>query len=203
MARLLTIHPINPQQRLIDQVVQELQKGKLIVYPTDSAYALGCKIGEKEALNRMRRIRDLDDDHNFTIICRDLSEIATYAIIDNTAFRFLKAYTPGPFTFILRATREVPRRILHPKRKTIGLRVPENLIAKQILETLGEPMMTTTLILPNEKIPLADPHEAAEVLRNDVDIVIDGGYCGFETTTVVDLLSEDAVVVRQGKGILE
>jgi tRNA threonylcarbamoyl adenosine modification protein (Sua5/YciO/YrdC/YwlC family) len=172
----------------------------VVVYPTDSAYALGCHIGDKNALDRIRRIRKLDDRHNFTLVCRDLSEISTYAKVDNRVYRLLRHSTPGPYTFILRATSEVPRRLMHPKRKTVGLRVPDNRIASALMEDLGEPLMSVTLIMPGEELPLIDPYDIRETLEHQVDLVIDGGYCGMEATTVVDLADELPIVLRAGKG---
>jgi tRNA threonylcarbamoyl adenosine modification protein (Sua5/YciO/YrdC/YwlC family) len=203
VAQFFSIHPENPQQRLIDQTVDILRRGGLIVYPTDSAYALGCQIGDKMALDRVRAIRHLDKHHNFTLMCRDLSELATYARVTNADFRLLKAYTPGPFTFILDATSEVPRRLMHPKRKTIGMRVPDNRIALALLERLGEPLMTCSLILPGEELPLTDPYDIRQLLEHQVELVIDGGFCGLEPTTVVDLTEEVPRVVRQGRGKIE
>ncbi len=196
----LVIHPDNPQPRLISQAVAVLRHGGIVVYPTDSCYALGCHLGDKAALERIRRIRQLDEQHNFTLMCQDLSELATYARVGNQAFRLLKALTPGPYTFILTASREVPRRLQHPRRKTIGLRVPDHPIAQALLETLGEPMLSVTLILPGEELPLTDPEEIREHLEKQVDVIIDGGYCGHEPTTVIDLSGETPLVVRQGKG---
>lgn len=203
MAQFFQIHPDNPQARLISQAVEIIRKGGLVVYPTDSAYALGCGIGEKDALERIRILRKLDKHHNFTLVCRDLSELATYARVSNTAFRLLKSHTPGPYTFILEGTAEVPRRMLHPKRKTIGLRVPDNPIALALLEELGEPLMTSSLIMPGDEYPLSDPYDIRETLEHHVDLVIDGGYCGLEATTVVDLTEDSAQLVRQGKGAFE
>ncbi|MGN0921350.1 MAG: L-threonylcarbamoyladenylate synthase [Cellvibrio sp.] len=203
MAQFFQIHPDNPQARLISQAVEIIRKGGLVVYPTDSAYALGCGIGEKDALERIRTLRKLDKHHNFTLVCRDLSELATYARVSNTAFRLLKSHTPGPYTFILEGTAEVPRRMLHPKRKTIGLRVPDNPIALALLEELGEPLMTSSLIMPGDEYPLSDPYDIRETLEHHVDLVIDGGYCGLEATTVVDLTEDSAQLVRQGKGAFE
>ncbi|MCW5589067.1 MAG: threonylcarbamoyl-AMP synthase [Legionellales bacterium] len=200
MSTTLHIHPLNPQQRLIHRAIEIIRQGGVIVYPTDSAYALGCQIGDKHALDRIRQIRQIDEKHNLTLICRDLSDISTYAIVNNSAFRFLKAYTPGPYTFLLKATREVPRRLQNPHRKTIGIRIPENPIAMALLEALGEPMMTTTLILPNEEMPLLDPYEIDIQVGHAVDLIIDGGYCGFEATTVFDLVDDIPTIVRQGKG---
>jgi len=199
-ATLLSIHPENPQQRLIKQAVEVLHDGGVIVYPTDSAYALGCHIGDKAAMERIRRIRNLESKHDFTLVCRDLSEIALYAKVGKADYRLMKSLTPGPYTFILKATREVPRRLQNPKRRTIGLRVPDHPIASLILETLGEPVMSSTLILPGDELPMVDPEDMFVRLKHQVDLVIDGGFCGIEPTTVVDLVEDEPVVVRQGKG---
>lgn len=200
MSQFFQIHPDNPQARLIRQAVDIIRDGGVVAYPTDSAYALGCHIGDKAALDRIRRIRKLDDRHNFTLMCSDLSEIAAYAKVDNSVYRLLRHCTPGPYTFILRATSEVPRRLMHPKRKTVGLRVPENPIASALLADLGEPLMSVTLILPGEEYPMIDPYDIRDTLQHEVDLVIDGGYCGMEVTTVVDLADEAPVVLRVGKG---
>lgn len=200
MAQFFVIHPDNPQSRLIHRSVEIVQQGGLIVYPTDSSYALGCRIGDKGAMERIRRIRQLDDSHNFTLVCRDLSEITAYAKISNQNYRLLKNLTPGPFTFVLKATKQVPRRLQHAKRKTIGIRVPENNIAHELLEALDEPLMSSTLILPNDDMPLTDPYEMRELLDHHVELVIDGGYCGFEPTTVVLMEDDSPEVVRVGKG---
>lgn len=200
MSQNFYIHPDNPQQRLISQAVEIVRKGGVIVYPTDSAYALGCQLGDKSALDRIRLIRQLDKNHNFTLMCRDLGELATYAKVDNQTFRTLKANTPGAYTFILEATSEVPRRLMHPKRKTIGLRVPANPIAQALLEELAEPMMSVTLILPGDDLPLTDPDDIRTVLEKRVDVIVDGGYCGLEPTTVVDLTGDVPVLVRRGVG---
>lgn len=200
MSQFFQIHPDNPQARLVRQAVDIIRQGGVVVYPTDSAYALGCHIGDKQALDRIRRIRKLDDRHNFTLVCSDLSEIATYSRVDNKVYRLLRACTPGPYTFILKATSEVPRRLLHPKRKTVGLRVPENAIASALLADLGEPLMSVTLIMPGEEYPLIDPYDIREVLEHEVDLVIDGGYCGMEPTTVVDLADDAPLILRAGKG---
>jgi tRNA threonylcarbamoyl adenosine modification protein (Sua5/YciO/YrdC/YwlC family) len=200
VSQFFQIHPDNPQARLIKQAADIIRAGGVVVYPTDSAYALGCHIGDKRALDTIRRIRKLDDKHNFTLVCRDLSELANFARVDNAAYRLLKAATPGPYTFILKATPEVPRRLLHAKRKTIGLRVPENNIAQALLAELNEPMMSVTLIMPDDEDPLIDPYEIRDLLEHDVDLVIDGGYCGLEMTTVIDLADDEPVLVRQGKG---
>lgn len=200
MSNFLQVHPVNPETRVIKQAVDVLLQGGVIVYPTDSTYALGCHIGDKAALERIRRIRQLDSKHNFTLVCSDLSSLASYAIVHNSAYRILKAYTPGPYTFILKATPEVPRRLQHPKRKTIGLRVPENTVAQAILAMLGEPIMSTSLILPNETEPLFDAYEMRLKIGKLVDLIIDGGACGLEPTTVVDLVKGVPQVVRIGKG---
>lgn len=200
MAQFFDIHPENPQPRLIRRTVDIVLGGGVIVYPTDSSYALGCQIGEKSAMERIRRIRHLDDKHNFTLVCRDLSEITTYAKIDNQAFRSLKAMTPGAYTFIFQGTKQVPRRLLHPKRKTIGIRVPDNAICRDLLEALNQPILSSTLILPDDDMPLTDPYEMREMLDAHVDLVIDGGFCGMEATTVVDMTQEVPTVARVGKG---
>ena len=200
VAQFFQIHPDNPQARLIRQAVEIVRDGGLVVYPTDSAYALGCQIGDKKAQDRIRRIRRLDDRHNFTLVCRDLSEIALYAKVDNAAYRLLKSLTPGPYTFIHRATKQVPRRLMNERRKTIGIRIPDNAIALALLEELGEPLMSSTLILPGDTLPLTEPYEMRERLEHDVDLVIDGGYCGIEPTTVVDMEGDVPQVLRVGKG---
>lgn len=200
MSQFFQMHPDNPQARLVRQAADIVRGGGVIVYPTDSAYALGCRLGDKSALDRIRRIRKLDDRHNFTLVCRDLSEIAAYARVDNSVYRLLKHHTPGPYTFILRATSELPRRLLHPKRRTVGLRVPDNEIARALLDDLREPLMSVTLIMPGDDLPLIDPHAIRELLERRVDLVIDGGYCGMEATTVVDLADDVPVLRRAGKG---
>ncbi len=200
MSQFFHIHPDNPQQRLIAHSVEIIREGGIIVYPTDSGYALGCHLGDKQAVTRIRHIRRLDERHHLTLVCSDLSQIATYARLDNSNYRLLKAHTPGAYTFILEATREVPRRLLHPKRKSIGLRVPDNPIAQALLRELGEPLMSTTLILPDDELPLTDPYEIREILEHDIDLVIDGGFCGFEPTTVIDLTGDMPQVVREGAG---
>ncbi len=200
MSQFFQIHAENPQDRLIKQVVEIIEKGGVIVYPTDSGYALGCALGEKHALERIRIIRKLDDKHNFTLVCRDLSEIGTYAKVDNSNYRLLKQNTPGGFTFILKATAEVPKRLMQAKRKTIGLRVPDNAIAMALLEKLGAPLMSVSLIMPGESMPMVDPYEIRDALEHQVDLIIDGGYCGMEPTTVVELFDEYPNVVREGLG---
>jgi len=200
MSQFFQIHPVNPQPRLIHQAVEIIRSGGLIVYPTDSSYALGCHVGDKAGMERIRRIRDLDNKHNFTLVCRDLSEIATYAKVDNSGYRLLKSLTPGPYTFILKATHEVPRRLQNPKRKTIGIRIPAHPIAQSLLEELGEPLMSSTLILPGQENPETDAHDIRERLEHDVDLVIDGDNCGLEPTTVIDLVDGAMDVVRKGRG---
>lgn len=200
MSQFFHIHPENPQARLIKQAVEIVRQGGVIAYPTDSSYALGCRIGEKSAVERIRHIRRLDDKHNFTLVCRDLSELGLYAKVDTGLFRLLKAHTPGPYTFILNATREVPRMLLHPKRRTIGLRVPACPIALALLEELGEPLMSVSLILPGQSEPLNDPYEMRDLLEHSVDLIIDGGFGGGEASTVIALTDEDPVVVRVGCG---
>lgn len=200
MAQLFHVHPENPQRRLLAQAADCLRLGGIIVYPTDSCYALGCHIGDQDAMQRMRAVRRLDDKHHFTLLCRDLSEIATYAKVENSAYRLLKALTPGPYTFILRASREVPRRLQNPKRKTIGIRVPAHKIAQELLSELGEPFLTTSLVLPGAELAMTDPEEIRDTLNHAVDLVIDGGACGVEETSVVDLSEEVPELVRRGKG---
>ncbi len=203
MSQYFEIHPRNPQRRLLRQAVEILRRGGLVVYPTDSCYALGCAIGSKSCMERIRRLRRVDERHNLTLVCRDLSELATYARVDNRAFRLIKAATPGPYTFILRASHEVPRRLQTPKRKTIGMRVPDHPVAQALLEELGEPLMSSTLMLPGDALPMTDAHEIRERLEHDVDLVIDGGGCGIEPTTVIDLTEDPPGVARVGKGPLE
>ncbi len=202
MAQFFQIHPDNPQLRLIKSAVEIIHQGGVVIYPTDSSYALGCHIGDKAAMERIRQIRKLDDKHNFTLVCRDLSEIATYAKVGNQHYRLLKTLTPGPYTFIHKATKQVPRRLQHPRKKTIGIRVPDNTIAHALLDTLGEPLMSSTLILPGDEMPMTDPYEMRDILGHAVDLVIDGGYCGFEPTSVVDMVDEIPQVHREGKGEL-
>ncbi len=203
MSQFFQIHPVNPQQRLIRHAVEIIRKDGLIAYPTDSSYALGCHVGDKRGMERMRRLRGLDSRHNFTLVCRDLAEIATYARVDNSAYRLLRAHTPGPFTFILRASGEVPRRLQNPKRKPIGIRVPEHPLTQALLEELGEPLMSSTLIMPGKDVPETDAHDIREQLEHELDLVIDGGNCGLEPTTVVDMTGDAPVVVRNGRGDTE
>jgi len=200
VSQLFQIHPDNPQSRLINQAVDIIKKGGVVVYPTDCAYALGCHLGDKSAVDKIKRIRKLDDKHNFTLVCRDLSEIGTYAKVNNSVYRLLKAMTPGAYTFILNATTEVPRRLLHPKRRTIGLRIPQNNIALQLMDALGEPIMSTSLIMPGEELPLIDPYKIRDLLQHEVDLVIDGGYCGMEATSVINLVDDVPVIIRRGAG---
>lgn len=202
MTKFLQIHPDNPQERLMKQAIEVINQGGVIAYPTDSAYALGCALGEKRALERIKHIRQLDDKHNFTLICADLSELSTYAKVNNQVFRLLKTATPGPYTFILNATNEVPRLMLHPKRRTLGLRVPNHTLTLSLLQQLNAPLMSVTLIMPNEELPLADPDEVVDKLGKLVDLVIDGGACSFNPTSVIDLCSGTPEIIREGQGDL-
>lgn len=200
MSQFFQIHPDNPQPRLIKQACELLRRGSLIVYPTDSGYALGCYLGDKNAMDRIRRIRQLDQDHNFTLVCRDLSEVSLYAKVNNAVFRLIKAHTPGPYTFILPATKEVPKRLQHAKRKTIGLRIPRHNIALALLEELNEPLMSSTLILPGQEMPMTEADEIVAAIGKQVDLVIDGGACGAEPTTVVEFVDDMPEVLRVGMG---
>jgi tRNA threonylcarbamoyl adenosine modification protein (Sua5/YciO/YrdC/YwlC family) len=200
MAQYLLVHAVTPQRRLIRRAVDTLREGGLIVYPTDSCYALGCRIGDKDAMERLRRIRGLDEMHHLTLVCRDLSELAAYARVDNSQYRLLRSHTPGSYTFILRASREVPRRLLNPRRKTIGLRVPEHPVVHALLEELGEPILSSTLLLPGDTYPLTDALEIRNRLEHDVDLVLDAGSCGLDLTTVVDLTGDQPILIRAGKG---
>lgn len=200
MAQTLSLHPDNPQERLIKEAVRLLRKGGVMVYPTDSCYALGCMIGNKEGMERIRLIRGVDDRHHFTLVCKDLSEIAKYARVDNKQYRILKAATPGGYTFILEATREVPRRLQHPKRSTIGLRVPDNNVVAMLLEELGEPILSVTLQLPGDEYPLNDPDEISERLGNRVDVILESGFCSLTPTTVIDLHVDPPELIRAGAG---
>lgn len=200
MSQFFTIHPENPQPRLIKQAVRIIHDGGVVVYPTDSAYAIGCQLENKTALERIRQLRELDEKHNFTLVCRDLSEIATYAVVDNPAFRLLKAHTPGAYTFILKASPEVPKRLLHPKRKTIGIRVPDSKIVQALLTELNEPLMSVSLVLPDQDYPFVDAQEIHERLCSKVDLVIDGGPCSMTPTTIVELTEGTPNVLRIGKG---
>lgn len=202
MAQFFSIHPDNPQARLIRQAAEIVRAGGVIVYPTDSCYALGCHIGDKDAEKRIREIRHVDNDHNFTLVVRDLSEIAVYAKVDNQQFRMLKATTPGSYTFILEATREVPRRLQHPKRSTIGLRVPDHPVALALLEELGEPLLSSTLLLAGDETPLNDPEEIRDRVEKQVALIMDAGPCGIDPTTVIDLTGDVPSVRRKGRGSL-
>ncbi len=203
MAQFFSVHPEQPQPRLIRQAAEILRAGGVVAFPTDAAYSLGCRIGDAEAVARIRAIREVDERHHFTLMCRDLSEIATYARVDNAQFRLLKATTPGSYTFILEGTKELPRRILHPKRKTIGLRVPAHPVPLALLAELDEPMLTSTLMLPGDERPLNDPEEIRDRLERRIDLVIEAGACGMEMTTVVDLTGPAPELVRAGLGPLE
>ena len=200
MGQMFYIHPDNPQARLINQSVEIFNKGGVVVSPTDSGYAIGCRLEDKDALQRICRLRQIDSNHNFTLMCRDLSDISTYAHVDNTVFRLIKNNTPGNYTFILRATKEVPRRLMSEKRKTIGLRIPANPIAMDLLAAMGEPLMSASLILPGNDFAESDPEEINDTLGKQVDLVIHGGYIGQQPTTVIDLTDDVPVVVREGTG---
>lgn len=200
MSQFFVIHPENPQVRLIREAVKMIKDGAVIVYPTDSGYAMGCQLANKEALERIRKLRQLDEKHHFTLVCRDLSELSTYATVDNSVFRLLKAHTPGPYTFILKATREVPKRLMHSKRQTIGMRVPDNKIVQALLSELNEPLMSVSLVLPNQEYPFVDAKDIYDVLNKQVDLIIDGGSCSATPTTVIDLMESIPQVLRKGKG---
>ncbi|GKW50576.1 L-threonylcarbamoyladenylate synthase [Halomonas sp. NCCP-2165] len=202
MSQFFQIHPENPQKRLIDGAIEIIRRGGVIAYPTDSGYALGCHLGDKKAVERIKRLRQLDDKHNFTLVCSDLSEIGTYAKVDNDVFRLLKAHTPGAYTFILQATTEVPRLLLHPKRRSIGVRVPDHRITHALLAALGEPLMSVTLIPVGEALPMTDAEEIRERYANQLDLIIDGGACQLEATSVVDLRELPPTIVREGRGDL-
>jgi tRNA threonylcarbamoyl adenosine modification protein (Sua5/YciO/YrdC/YwlC family) len=200
MSQFFTLHPTHPESRLIKRAVDIVRQGGLIAYPTDSCYALGCHIGDKAAMERIRRIRDVDERHHFTLVCRDLSEIGMFAKVDNTQYRLLKAHTPGAFTFILKATRELPRRLAHPKRATIGVRVPEHPVASALLAELNEPILSSTLLLPGSDEPLNDAHDIRAALEHQLDVILDGGACGVAPTSVIDLSGDEPILVRRGKG---
>lgn len=200
MSQFFYIHPDNPQARLIKQAVELIKKGEVIVYPTDSGYSIGCQMDNKAALEQVCRIRELDKTHNFTLMCRDVSELSDYARVDNVAFRLLKNNTPGPYTFVFKATKEVPKRLQNPKRKTIGIRVPDNPIALALLAELGEPLMSTTLILPGQVMAESDPEEIREQLERRVGLIIHGGYLGEQPTTVIDLSEGEMLILREGSG---
>ncbi len=200
MSQFFQIHPENPQVRLVRQAVEIVHDAGLIVYPTDSCYAIGCRIGDKSAMDRIRQIRRLGSDHNFTLAGRSLSELSAYTKLDNQSHRLIKGLTPGPYTFILPATKMVPKRLMHPKRKTVGVRIPDHRVALALLEELNEPLLSTSLILPGEDMPMMDPHEMNDTLGHRVDLIIDGGPCGFEETSVIDLHGDTPVILRVGKG---
>ncbi|MBX6392949.1 MAG: threonylcarbamoyl-AMP synthase [Burkholderiales bacterium] len=200
MAQYFVVHPTHPQRRLIAQAAEFVRDGAVIVYPTDSCYALGCHLGDKDAMTRLRRIRQIDETHHLTLMCRDLSEIATFARVDNAQYRLLKALTPGSYTFILEGTRELPRRLLHPRRKTIGLRVPDHPVAQALLAELNEPLLSSTLLLPGDEAPLSEATEIRARLEREVDLIVDAGPCGIDPTTVVDLSGGTVEILRKGKG---
>lgn len=200
MTQYFKVHPVTPQLRLLNRAAEIVRAGGIVVYPTDSTYALGWHLGDKAALDRVRRLRGIERDHDFTLACRDLSEIATYARVDNAAYRLLKSLTPGPYTFILKATHELPKRLQDPKRRSIGIRVPDHLIAQGLLTALNEPLMSSTLLLPGDEFPMTDPEDIRDRLQKHVELVLDGGHCGIEPTSVLDLSQDDVVVVRKGKG---
>lgn len=200
MTQFFQIHAETPQQRLVKQAVEIIQKGGVVVYPTDCAYAIGCHLGDKKAVDRIRQLRMLDEKHDLTLICEDLSQIATYARVDNEAYRILKSHTPGAYTFILKATKEVPKMLMHPKKKTIGIRVPDNAIIQAILRELGEPMLTSSLVMPGDEYPMTDPYDIRQTLDKKVDLIIDGGYCGMEETSLISMLEGEVEVLRQGLG---
>ncbi|MCE7903306.1 MAG: threonylcarbamoyl-AMP synthase [Gammaproteobacteria bacterium PRO9] len=203
MTQRLLVHPQNPQPRLIQQAVDVLRGDALIVYPTDSCYAFGWRLGTHDAARRVQRIRQTGKDHNFTLVCRDLSEISTYARVENWCYRLLRAHTPGPYTFILKATRELPRRLQNPKRQTVGIRIPDHPVPLALLEALGEPLMSSTLLLPDADFPLSDPDDIADALDGRVDLIVDAGGCGIEPTTVVDVTGNHPVIIRRGRGSVQ
>ena len=203
MARYLSIHPDDPQPRFVAQAAEVLRAGGVVAIPTDSCYSLGCRLGDKEAMERIRHLRELDERHHLTLMCRDLSQVAQFARVDNAQYRLLKAATPGSYVFILEGTKELPRRVLHPKRKTIGLRIPEHKAALALLEELGEPILTSTLMLPGDEAPLTEGWEIQDRLDDHLDLILDGGYCGTEPTTVIDLTSLPPQLVRAGRGPLD
>jgi tRNA threonylcarbamoyl adenosine modification protein (Sua5/YciO/YrdC/YwlC family) len=200
VSQFFKVHSVNPQRRLLRRAVEIVRDGGVIVYPTDSCYAFGWLIGDKQALERVRRIRQTERDHDFTLVCRDLSDIATYARVENWAYRLLRSLTPGPYTFILKATHEVPKRLQDPKRRSIGIRVPKHTIVQDLLDELGEPLMSSTLLLPGDALPLSEPDDIRDRVQDLVDAIIDGGACGVEPTSVVDLSRDEVTVLRKGKG---
>ena len=200
MSQYFKIHPVNPQLRLLSRAAEIIREGGIVVYPTDSSYALGWHLGDKGALERVRRLRGIERDHDFTLACRDLSDISIYARVENSAYRLLKSLTPGPYTFVLKATHELPKRLQDPKKRSIGIRVPDNEIAQMLIGALGEPLMSSTLLLPGDSLPMTEPEEIRDRLARQIDLVIDGGHCGVEPTSVLDLSGDEVVVVRRGKG---
>lgn len=200
MSQFFTLHPTHPEARLVKRAVDIVRKGGLIAYPTDSCYALGCHIGDKSAMERIRRVRGVDDRHHFTLVCRDLSDIGTFAKVNNAQYRLLKSHTPGSYTFILEATRELPRRLAHPKRATVGVRVPEHPVTQALLTELNEPLLSSTLMLPGDENPLNDAEAIRARLEHEVDLILDGGVCGIEPTTVIDLSGAEPILIRKGKG---
>ena len=200
MSQYFKVHPVNPQLRLLSRAADIIREGGIVVYPTDSSYALGWHLGDKNALERVRRLRGIERDHDFTLACRDLSDISIYARVENSAYRLLKSLTPGPYTFVLKATHELPKRLQDPKKRSIGIRVPDNEIAQMLIGALGEPLMSSTLLLPGDSLPMTEPEEIRDRLARQVDLVIDGGHCGVEPTSVLDLSGEEIIVVRRGKG---
>jgi tRNA threonylcarbamoyl adenosine modification protein (Sua5/YciO/YrdC/YwlC family) len=200
VSQYFKVHPVNPQVRLLNRAADIIFEGGVVVYPTDSSYALGWHLGDKGALERVRRLRGIERDHDFTLACRDLSDISIYARVENSAYRLLKSLTPGPFTFILKATHELPKRLQDPKKRSIGIRVPDNEIAQRLIGAVGEPLMSSTLLLPGDSLPLTEPEEIRDRLARHIDLVIDGGHCGVEPTSVLDLSGDEVVVVRRGKG---
>ena len=203
MSQFFQIHTETPQARLVKQAAEIIQKGGVVVYPTDTAYAIGCHLGDKKAVDRIRQLRMLDEKHDLTLLCEDLSQIANYARVDNEAYRILKSHTPGAYTFVLKATKEVPKMLMHPKKKTIGIRVPDNAIIQAILRELGEPMLTSTLLMPGDEYPMTDPYDIRQTLDSSVDLTIDGGYCGMEETSVVSLVDGEIEVFREGAGRID
>jgi len=200
VSQYFKVHPVNPQLRLLSRAAEIIRAGGIVVYPTDSSYALGWHLGDKSALERVRRLRGIERDHDFTLACRDLSDISIYARVENSSYRLLKSLTPGPYTFILKATHELPKRLQDPKKRSIGIRVPDNEIAQMLIGALGEPLMSSTLLLPGDALPLTEPEDIRDRIARQVDLVIDGGHCGVEPTSVLDLSSEEVVIVRRGKG---
>jgi tRNA threonylcarbamoyl adenosine modification protein (Sua5/YciO/YrdC/YwlC family) len=200
MSKYIELNPYSPQQKVLLDIVKDIKDGKVIAYPTDSGYALGCKMGLKAPLKKIHKIRDLDDSHNFTVICRDLSEISVYAKVDNPTYRALKKCTPGAFTFILSATTKIPTLMLNKKKKTIGIRIPDHPVPRLLADALGQPLLSTTLILPNSEAPLIYPEDVANSLSDQIDVIIDAGYCGYDPTTVVDFTLLPAKVLRYGSG---